>query len=104
MAWFWLSASIIAEVLATLALKASGGFTKHGFTFLAIVGYIFALLGLSKVIQVLPVATTYAIWSGAGLALISIASYYVFGQQLHLKEILGITLILSGIIVIRIAH
>ena len=29
MAWFWLSASIIAEVLATLALKASGGFTKH---------------------------------------------------------------------------
>ena len=102
MAWFWLSIAIIFEVIATMSLKFSQGFSKIIPSVIAIFGYLLAFVGLSKVLEVLPVAITYAVWSGVGITLIALSSWVFLEQQLTLTEIIGISLIILGILIIQI--
>ena len=99
--WFWLSVAIIAEVFATIALKASYGFTKIYPVFIVIIGYSIAFIALAKVLQVLPVAMIYAIWSGLGITLVALAGWFFFGEKLGVTEIIGILLIIVGIVILK---
>lgn len=102
MAWIYLSIAILAEVIATAALKHSDGFTKLIPSTLVIIGYAIAFYLLSKIVQVLPLALTYAIWSGAGIALVGIVGWIWLGQKLDFAAIAGIALIIAGVLVINI--
>ena len=99
--WLWLSVAVIVEVFATLALKASDGFTKIYPVLIVIIGYSIAFIALSKVLQVLPVAMIYAIWSGLGITLVALAGWVFFGEKLGVTEIIGIFLIIIGIVVLK---
>ena len=100
--WIFLGIAIVAEVIATSALKASDGFTRTGPTLLVVVGYGAAFYFMSLTLQVVPVGVTYAIWSGVGMVLIALASWALYGQALDAPAIVGITLILTGVLVIHI--
>ena len=100
-AWFWLSIAVIAEVFATIALKASDGFTKLYPVCVVIIGYSIAFIALAKVLQVLPVAIIYSIWSGLGIALVALAGWILFDEKLGVAEIIGILLIIAGIAVLK---
>jgi small multidrug resistance pump len=102
MAWIYLSIAIVAEVIATTALKYTEGFTRLLPTSVVLVGYGIAFFLLSKIVQMLPLAVTYAIWSGAGIALVGIAGWIWLGQKLDLAAILGIALIIIGVLVINV--
>ena len=54
------------------------------------------------VIGTIPVAVAYAVWSGAGVALITLIAWAMFGQRLDAFALLGIALIVAGVLVIRI--
>ena len=99
--WFWLSIAVIAEVLATIALKASDGFTKIYPVFIVIIGYSITFIALAKVLQVLPVGIIYAIWSGMGITLVAVAGWFFFEEKLGVTEIIGIFLIIIGIVVLK---
>lgn len=102
MAWFYLAITICAEVIGTMALKFSEGFTKPLPSLVVILGYGVSFYFLSKIVQVLPVSIAYAIWSGAGIALIGIIGWVWLGQKLDAGAIIGITLILAGVVVINV--
>ena len=102
MAWFWLSVAVIFEVIATVALKFSQGFSKILPSTIGIIGYLIAFFGLSKVLEVLPVALTYAVWSGLGITLVALISWALLGQRLTPIDIFGIILIIVGILLIQI--
>ena len=57
---------------------------------------------LSLVMKSIPVGVTYAIWSGLGIVLISIASLLLYDQKLDLAALLGIGLIIAGVLVIQL--
>ena len=99
--WFWLSIAVIAEVFATLALKASDGLTKMYPVSIVIIGYSIAFVALAKVLQVLPVAIIYAIWSGLGITLVAVAGWFFFDEELGVTEIIGIFLIILGILILK---
>ena len=102
MIYLYLALAIIAEVIATSALKASQGFTQLIPSLLVVTGYMTAFYFLSLVIKVLPIGITYAIWSGVGIVLITIASAIIYKQIPDMAAIIGMTLIVSGVIVIHI--
>jgi small multidrug resistance pump len=102
MAWIYLCIAILAEVAGTLALKYAEGFTKPLPVLVVALGYGIAFFLLSKVVQMLPLAITYAIWSGTGIALIALLGWIVVGQKLDLAALVGIGLIISGVLVINI--
>jgi len=99
--WVALWMAILSEVAGTLALKASEGVTRWGPSALVIVGYGLAFYFLSVSLRSIPVGVAYAIWSGAGLALVVVASWWLFGQRLDLPAFVGLVLILSGIVVLQ---
>ncbi|MEQ9568356.1 MAG: SMR family transporter [Pseudomonadales bacterium] len=53
-------------------------------------------------IRVLPTGIVYAIWSGAGIVLITMVAWLVFDQKLDLPALIGLGLILSGVVIINV--
>jgi small multidrug resistance pump len=100
--WIFLGIAILAEVIATSALKASDGFSKLWPSLIVVLGYGTAFYFMSLTIQVIPVGITYAIWSGVGIVLIAMASWLLYGQVLDAPAIAGIALIMAGVLVINL--
>ena len=69
MAFLYLLIAVIAEVLATSALKATNGFTAPLPVVLTIIGYAIALFFLGLTFKSIPMGLAYALWSGAGIIL-----------------------------------
>ena len=100
--WIFLSIAIVSEVIATSALKASAEFSRLYPSLIVVVGYGIAFFFLSLTLKTLPVAVVYAIWSGAGIALIALVGWLWFGQALDLAAIIGIALIVLGVLVLNV--
>jgi small multidrug resistance pump len=100
--WLFLSVAIISEVVATSALKASNGFTQLWPSLLVVAGYATAFFFLSLTLRTIPVGVAYAIWSGAGIVLIALIAWLVFGQSLDTPAIIGLALIIAGVVVLQV--
>ena len=102
MGYLYLAIAIIAEVIATNALKASEEFTRIGPSIVVMVGYGLAFYFLSLVLKTIPVGVAYAIWSGAGIVLITLVAAVLFKQVPDTPAILGMSLIVAGVITINV--
>jgi len=97
-----LSVAIVAEVIATTAMKSSDNFTRLVPSVIVVVGYMVAFYFLSLTLKSLPTGIAYAIWAGAGIVLITLMGWIVHKQTLDLAAMLGMGLIVSGVLVINI--
>jgi small multidrug resistance pump len=102
MSYLYLAIAIVAEVIGTSALKAAEGFTRLAPSLVVIVGYGAAFYFLSLALKVIPVGIAYAIWSGVGVALITLIGWFVFRQRLDAAALLGVALIVAGVVVIQV--
>ena len=100
--WIFLCVAIIAEVIATSALKSSEGFSKPIASVIVVLGFIIAFYCLSLTLKTIPVGIAYAIWSGVGIVLVTIIAWIVFDQKLDVLGIIGIVLIMSGVLVLNL--
>jgi small multidrug resistance pump len=98
----WLALAIVAEVIATSALKAAEGFTRPVPSIITAVGYAIAFYGLSQTLKTLPVGIAYAIWSGVGIVLVTGIAWVLYRQRLDAAALAGIALILAGVLVINL--
>jgi len=94
--------AIVAEVIATSALKASNGFSQLMPSIVVIAGYGTAFYCLSLALRSVPLGVAYAIWSGAGTALIALIGVVLYKQKLDLAGIAGIGLIVAGVLVLNL--
>lgn len=101
MDWLLLSVAIVAEVIATSALKLSRGFTRLRPALVTMACYSLALYLLAQTLETIPVGIVYAIWSGSGVALITLVGRYFFGQVLDRPALVGIAMIVSGVVVLQ---
>jgi small multidrug resistance pump len=100
--WLFLSIAIVGEVIATSALKTSEGFSRLWPSLIVVAGYATAFYFLSLTLKTIPVGVVYAIWSGAGIVLISLIAWLLYGQTLDLPAIIGMILIVAGVFVINV--
>jgi multidrug transporter EmrE-like cation transporter len=100
--WIILGIAIVAETIATSAMKSSEGFTKLIPSVVVVIGYGVAFYFLSMTMKVIPVGIAYAIWSGVGIVLISLAGWILFGQKLDAPAAIGMALIVAGVIVMNV--
>jgi multidrug transporter EmrE-like cation transporter len=101
-AWLQLLLAIVAEVVATSALKASDGFTRLWPAVIVVVGYSVSFYCLSLVLKTIPVGITYAVWSGLGIVLITLAAWWLYGQTIDTAGLVGMGLILAGVVVLNV--
>jgi small multidrug resistance pump len=100
--WLLLAVAIVAEVVATSALKASDGFTRLLPSVVVVAGYGLSFYLLALTLRTIPVGVVYAVWSGVGIALISLIGWVVFKQRLDAAAWLGLAMIVGGVVVIRV--
>ncbi|APX69069.1 sugE protein [Brucella sp. 10RB9215] len=98
----FLAIAIFSEVIGTLSLKASEGFSRLGPSIVVVVAYGLAFYFLSLTLKTIPVGVAYAIWSGVGVTLVALIGWLVFGQKLDLPAIVGMGLIIAGVIVLNL--
>ncbi|SDM91128.1 multidrug efflux SMR transporter [Polaromonas sp. JS666] len=101
-AYLALGIAIVAEVIATTALKSSESFTRLVPSLISIAGYGVALYLLTVTMKSIPTGVTYAIWSGLGIVLISIAGFFVHHQKIDLWGMVGMALIIAGVVVLNL--
>ena len=101
-AWLLLLLAGLLEIVWSISMKASHGFTKHYFTALTLVAawLSFWLLGLA--LRELPVGTAYAVWTGIGTLGAAILGILLFDESREIARILCILLIVAGIIGLKL--
>ena len=57
---------------------------------------------LSIVLRTIPLGITYAIWSGVGVAAVTLIGWVLYGQRLDWAALLGIGLIVAGVLVLNL--
>lgn len=98
----YLLVAILFEVAATTALKQTRGFTRLAPSLVTVSGYALAFYFLALTLRTMPVGVVYALWSGAGIVLITAIGWVWFGQALDLPALAGIGLIMAGVAVINL--
>ena len=99
--WLLLAVSIGLELSGTICLKLSEGMTRPLPVFGVIFFYLSAFTLMATCLKTLEVGTVYAIWSGAGTALIAIIGIVFFGESYPWIKIAGLTLIIGGVVLLR---
>ena len=101
-AYLSLAIAIVAEVIATTALKSSQGFTRLLPGLIVVAGYGVSFYCLALTLRTMPTSVAYAIWSGVGLVLITLAAWLIHHQRLDWPAVAGIALIVAGVMVINV--
>ncbi|WP_413587341.1 DMT family transporter [Bdellovibrio sp. HCB274] len=101
-AYAFLGLAIVSEVIGSTFLQKSEQFTKAIPTLILAVCYLAAFYFLSLALKAIPLGVAYGIWGSVGIALTAFVGYFVFNQKLDLAAIIGISLMISGVIVIQV--
>jgi len=97
-----LALAVISEVVATMSLKASKGFTVLVPSIAVVIGYGAAFFFLSMILDRIPVGVAYAIWAGGGIVLTATLGWFAFGQRVDFWGFVGMALILAGVLVLNL--
>ena len=96
--WLILASAIVLEVAGTASMKLSEGFTKLVPSVLIFVFYAASFVALTFALKKIEVSIAYAVWSGAGTALIALIGILYFNESLTVLKVMSILLIIAGVI------
>ncbi|MET0404708.1 MAG: multidrug efflux SMR transporter [Cystobacter sp.] len=97
-----LGLAIVCEVTASAFLQKSEQFSRLGPTLLMVSLYACSFYFLSHALKMIPLGVAYAIWGGLGIVLTAVVGVVVFRQTLDAAALVGIALIISGVLVMRL--
>lgn len=97
-----LGLAIVAEVIATSALKASDGMTRLMPAILVVIGYAIAFCLLAQSLKSLPVGFVYAIWAGLGVVGVAVIGAALFGESFSGLKVAGIVMIIGGVALVKV--
>jgi small multidrug resistance pump len=97
----WLALAICSEIVATVSLKLSDGFTRPIPAVVVVVGYALSFYALSISLRTIPLGVVYAIWSGVGTAAVVLIGLFLFREALDAAKVIGIGLIIAGVVTLN---
>jgi len=102
MPYLLLALAISSEICATVSMKYCEGFTRLLPSIVVVLGYAFSFLMLSQALRHIPVSTAYAIWSGAGTAVVASIGFVFLGEGLNALKLAGLVLIIAGVVALNL--
>ena len=97
MAWVWLTAAGLLEVLWAVCLKYTEGFTRPWPSAITLAAMAASVYCLAVAVRTIPIGTGYAVWTGIGAVGVAILGMVLFGESRELVRIGFILLIVAGI-------
>jgi quaternary ammonium compound-resistance protein SugE len=101
LAWLLLMVAGVLEIVWSVSMKASHGFTKHHFTTITLVAAALSFWLLGLALRDLPVGTAYAVWTGIGVVGATVLGIVLLGESVSAARIACILLIVVGIVGLR---
>lgn len=98
-----LAGAISAEIAATIALRASDGFTRLWPSLVVVAGYPVSFYLLSLVLKGMSIGAAYAIWSAVGTAVVATIGFVAFGEPVNALKIMSLVLIVAGVVGLQLA-
>ncbi|AKG71688.1 MULTISPECIES: multidrug/spermidine efflux SMR transporter subunit MdtI [Serratia] len=99
----FLALAIVLEIVANIFLKMSNGFSRVWLGLLSLVSVLGAFSALAQAVKGIDLSVAYALWGGFGIAATIAAGWILFGQRLNAKGWMGLALLLTGMVIIKLA-
>ena len=100
-AYLFLSIAIVTEVIGTIYLRDTEGFTRLTPSIITALSYAASFYFISLTLKQIPVAVSYAIWSGVVLILINIFASIKYDQTPNTITTLGMGFIILGVVLVN---
>lgn len=98
----FLIGAIVLEVAGTMMLPLTNNFSKLLPTLALGLFYLGSFYLLTFAVKFIPLPIVYAIWSGIGVSLVAILSYFFYGDVLKWPAILGLCFIIMGVMLVNL--
>src|SRR5688572_29721388 len=102
LAWMMLLLAGILDVLWAVSMKYTQGYTKLGWSLVSLLLLAGFVVLLGRSLQVLPLGTAYAVWTGVGAVGTVLMGVVLFGESLDPIRLGCITLIVAGIVGLKL--
>ena len=103
MAWMYLLAAGLLEIVWAYTMKLSQGFSRPGPTALTILVMLASFALLSLAMKTLPLDTAYTVWTGIGAVGAFVVGVVVLGEPLTMGRLLAAVLIVTGLTVMKLS-
>ena len=100
--YLFLIGAIVLEVAGTMMLPLTNNFSKLFPTLALGIFYLGSFYLLTFAIKFIPLSIVYATWSGIGVFLVAILSYFFYGDVLRWPAILGLCFIVTGVMLVNL--
>src|SRR3954452_23657985 len=98
LAWLYLSAAIATEVVGTVFLRYTDGFTKPAPSILVLVTYAASLWLTALALKSLEISLAYAVWAGVGTAAVAVIGMATLGESVNALKLASIALVIGGVV------
>jgi small multidrug resistance pump len=98
LAWIYLSAAIASEVVGTVFLRFTDGFTRPAPSILVLATYAVSLWLTALALRELEVSLAYAVWAGVGTAAVAVIGMAALGESVTALKLASISLVIVGVV------
>lgn len=102
MAWFILLLAGALEVVWSLGLKYTEGFTRLVPSVITVAAIIASMVLLAQAARTLPIGTAYAVWVGIGAVGAAIGGVVLFGEAMPPLRLAFFVMLIVSIIGLRL--
>jgi len=103
MSWTYLIAATLFDVIATVSMKQSEGFSKLLPSFVALSTFGLSIFLLALALQKLGIVTVYVVWLGLGIVLVTLIGLLIYEEAISPFKIISVALIMAGVIGISLS-
>ena len=97
MAWAYLAAAAVFEIVFAMSMKYAEGFTRLVPTVVTVIGTIGGIGFLTLALKTLPVSVAYPIWTAVGTLGTVILGFILFDEPLTATKVLSALAIVAGV-------
>lgn len=102
MVWLALFTSVVFETMGDTCMKLSDGFARKKWILGIALGYGVSFYLMARVLSILPIGVTYAIWSSLAIVLAAVVGRIIWGEKFTWTKVAGMVLIVGGIVLLRL--
>ena len=103
MNWIMLVVAGLLEVVWSVGLKYTEGFTRPWPSVVTVAAMIASITLLGIAMKELPVGTAYAVWVGIGAVGAAVMGIWLFGESASLPKLASLGLIVAGIVGLKLS-
>jgi small multidrug resistance pump len=98
LAWVYLAAAIASEVVGTVFLRFTDGFTRPAPSILVLATYAASLWLTALALRQLEISLAYAVWAGIGTAAVAVIGMAMLGESVNALKLASIALVIGGVV------